>query len=72
MKTRSLEPAVDTLIADLHRIREELVDAFGGDLAKLTADARQRQAASGAPVWRRADQLLPPEPGAGSRRPGSR
>ena len=53
MNTLSTESSSDTIICDLHRIREEIVDSFGGDLQRLTDDARRRQEASGKRIWRR-------------------
>lgn len=47
------EPSPDSIIRDLHRIREAIVESFGGDLHALTADARVRMEKSGAKVWRR-------------------
>ena len=41
----------DTTIEDIHRTRERIHDAFNGDLKAMLADARNRQAASGRPVW---------------------
>lgn len=49
----SLEPSPDHIIRDLHRIREAIVDSFGGDLHALAADAQRRLEASGQPIWRR-------------------
>ncbi len=46
-KKASNEPHPDRIIQDLHKIREEIVDSFGGDLHRLTEDARHRQAESG-------------------------
>jgi hypothetical protein len=43
---------VDTTIDDIHRTRERLAAKFGGDIKAVLADARQRQATSGRPVWR--------------------
>jgi hypothetical protein len=40
----------DTTISDLHAIREELSDRFGGDIRAILADARHRQTTSGRPV----------------------
>jgi hypothetical protein len=37
----------DTTIADLHKIREQISDAFGGDIRAITEDARRRQEQSG-------------------------
>ncbi len=46
MKTTPNKPTSDNIIAELHDIRERIVDEFDGDLAALTADAQRRQAAS--------------------------
>ncbi len=37
----------DTTIAEIHRIREQISDAFGGDIHAITEDARKRQEQSG-------------------------
>ena len=50
--TPSTEPCPDSIIRDLHRIREAIVESFGGDLHALTDDARERQAQSGRVIWR--------------------
>jgi hypothetical protein len=50
--TQSFESSPDNIIRDLHRVREMIVDSFGGDLHKLTADARERQNRSGKAIWR--------------------
>lgn len=41
----------DTIIDEIHQTRRELADRFGGNIAAMLEDARQRQAASGRPVW---------------------
>ncbi len=41
----------DPVIDEIHQIRREISDRFGGDLHAILADARQRQAASDHPVW---------------------
>ena len=38
-------------IEEIHRIRREISDRFGGDIAAIAEDAARRQAASGRPVW---------------------
>lgn len=61
--SQSTETA-ETIIRDLHRIREEIVNSFGGDLHKLVADARKRQQLSGRPVWKgkgTSGTIRPPE-----------
>jgi hypothetical protein len=55
MKKTLTESSADTIISDLHRVREEIVDSFGGDLRRLTDDARRRQEASGERIWRRCE-----------------
>jgi hypothetical protein len=39
----------DMTIADIHKIREQISGAFGGDIRVITENARKRQAASGRP-----------------------
>ena len=34
---------VDSTIADIHKTRERISDAFGGDISAITEDARRRQ-----------------------------
>lgn len=60
----SIEPSPDSLIRDLHRIREAIVDSYGGDLHALTADLQRQSEESGQPVWRRklADNPVQPSP----------
>lgn len=48
MKTHT-EP--DPIVEELHAIRREIAARFGNDLHRIAADARERQAASGLPVW---------------------
>ncbi len=43
--TKKREP-VDSTIVDIHRTRERISDAFGGDISAITADAKRRQEAS--------------------------
>ena len=37
----------DTTIADIHKIRERISDAFGGDIRAISEEARKRQEQSG-------------------------
>ncbi|NQU22609.1 MAG: hypothetical protein HQ567_15140 [Candidatus Nealsonbacteria bacterium] len=46
MKTTSSSRR-DTTIADIHKTRERISDAFGGDIQAITEDARKRQEQSG-------------------------
>ena len=41
----------DSTIDDIHQIRREISDRFGGDLFAIAEDAARRQAASNRPVW---------------------
>jgi hypothetical protein len=41
----------DPVIEEIHRVRREISDRFGGDLRAIVEDARKRQAASGRPMW---------------------
>ncbi len=41
----------DTTIDEIHRIRREISDRFGGDVFAIAEDAARRQAASNRPVW---------------------
>ena len=34
---------IDSTVADIHRTRERISDAFGGDIAAITEDAKRRQ-----------------------------
>ena len=41
----------ETPIEEIHRIRREISDRFGGDIAAIAADADRRARASGRPIW---------------------
>lgn len=41
----------ETPIEEIHRIRREISDRFGGDLAAIAADADRRAQESGRPIW---------------------
>jgi hypothetical protein len=41
----------ETPIEEIHRIRREISDRFGGDIAAIAADADRRAQASGRPIW---------------------
>ena len=34
---------IDSTVADIHRTRERISDAFGGDITAITQDAKRRQ-----------------------------
>jgi hypothetical protein len=42
----------DTTIDEIHQIRREISDRFGGDVFAIAEDAARRQAASNRPVWK--------------------
>lgn len=46
------EKTTDFTIDEIHRIRCEISDRFGGDLFAIAEDAARRQAASNRPVWK--------------------
>jgi hypothetical protein len=52
-------------IDEIHRIRREISDRFGGDISAIAEDAAQRQATSGRPVWqpKRTNKTLHPSGG---------
>ena len=41
----------ETPIEEIHRIRREISDRFGGDIDAIAADAERRAQASGQPIW---------------------
>ena len=43
---------IDSTIDDIHQIRREISDRFGGDVFAIAKDAACRQAASNRPVWK--------------------
>jgi hypothetical protein len=45
------KPKAETPIDEIHRIRREISDRFGGDIVAIINDATQRQAASARPIW---------------------
>ncbi len=42
----------DSTIDDIHRIRREISERFGGDVFAIAEDAARRQTASNRPVWK--------------------
>lgn len=41
----------DSPIDEIHRLRRDISDRFGGDIVAIAEDAARRQAASNRPVW---------------------
>lgn len=46
-----IQKTSDSPISEIHRIRREISDRFGGDIVAIAEDAARRQAASHRPVW---------------------
>lgn len=46
------QKTADSTIEEIHKIRREISDRFGGDVFAIAADAARRQAASNRPVWK--------------------
>jgi hypothetical protein len=42
----------ETPIEEIHRIRREISDRFGGDISAIAEDAARRLAESNRPVWK--------------------
>jgi hypothetical protein len=42
----------DSTIDEIHKMRREISDRFGGDVFAIAEDAARRQAASNRPVWK--------------------
>ncbi len=41
----------DPILDEIHRTRREMSEKFGGDFTAMLNDARDRQNASGRPIW---------------------
>lgn len=46
------QPQPESVVEELHRIRREISDRFGGDVAAIAKDAAERLARSGRRVWK--------------------
>jgi len=46
-----IRKSTESVIDEIHRIRREISDRFGGDIAAIAEDAARRQAQSNRPVW---------------------
>lgn len=56
------QPNPESIIEELHRIRREISDHFGGDLAAIAKDAADRFAKSGRPIWKPHRETEAPPP----------
>ena len=45
------KPKAESPIDEIHRVRREISDRFGGDISAIADDAAQRLASSGRPIW---------------------
>ena len=50
----------DTIIDEIHEIRRQIAEKFGGDIKAIMDDAQKRQESSGRPVWQGTSPTLPP------------
>ena len=41
----------DPIIEEIHGIRQQMSENFGGDIAAIMEDARRRQESSGRTIW---------------------
>ena len=60
------EPKTESPVDEIHRIRREISDRFGGDISAIADDAAQRLASSGRPVWQPKRTNKPMHPSGGS------
>ena len=57
---------VDKTIDEIHEIRVEISDRFGGDVFAIAQDAARRQTESDRPLWRPKTTNHPLQPSGGS------
>ena len=57
---------VDKTIDEIHEIRIEISDRFGGDVFAIAQDAARRQTESDRPLWRPKTTNQPLQPSGGS------
>ncbi len=56
----------DNTIDEIHEIRFEISDRFGGDVFAIAQDAARRQSDSNRPLWRPTTTNKPLQPSGGS------
>jgi hypothetical protein len=49
------KPKTDPVVDEIHAVRREISDRFGGDVHAIAADANARMLASGCPIWKPAE-----------------
>lgn len=47
----SQQPTSDPIVEVIHQTRREISKKFAGDIDRIAADAAERLAASGRPIW---------------------
>ena len=58
------ETKTDPVVDEIHNVRREISDRFGGDVRLIAADANARMAASGCLIWKPPDnKAMPPSGG---------
>ena len=59
------KPKAESPIDEIHRVRREISDRFGGDISAIADDAAQRLASSGRPIWqpKRTNKAIQPNGG---------
>jgi hypothetical protein len=60
------EPKTDPIIEEIHKVRREISERFGGDVRAIAADANARMSASGCPIWKPSDTKAIHPSGGGS------
>ena len=60
------KPKTESPVDEIHRIRREISDRFGGDISAIADDAAQRLASSGRPIWQPKRTNKPMHPSGGS------
>ena len=60
------KPKTESPVDEIHRIRREISDRFGGDISAIADDAAQRLASSGRPIWQPKRTNNPMHPSGGS------
>ena len=57
--------SIDPIIEEIHETRREIAKRFNYDIAKISEDARRRQALEGRPLWQpeSANKMMHPSGG---------
>ena len=46
-----MKQPLDPIIEEIHETRREIARRFGGDIHRISEDARRRQSEEGRPLW---------------------